>query len=680
MENTGKYAKSSVVRTVKERIEAKQKVLVKEIYVGCVSPHTTNEEDEDPIESSESTWKAALINAPTQSMKTYKCIDVLCDKINELTPSLVLYITQANSITSAVQMISRAQEHPRLTQFISKSNIVRSNTLQDDGVFPARNMMVIDFWKSNNMERMKDLVTTNKNTWKQVIIVIDECEQGNQKGLKHRLMFIRDIEKVVSPKTQVKVILVTATTPNLSKSILRIGYSDESKFKKGVVHDIVNKKVVEHYYAQPHETYVGASWFVDAKDKDDNPVWKKLIFEKKHRYQSKEEYEEAKQDTIFNELKDLPDQAKEMCLVVASARQDDHKYLAKRLFNAGFNVTVQLNGSNGARNYEVYYKSPSGNRKKWMIPYTKLESLADDEDLSELRVGRNKPVQTSIEAKEDLSMSHILQASLFMGQEQHDRIKQYTQKDEFLKLKAIHNAIINKLSKTYQRPSDFPESPRVALIGGLIASRGTTIQNPFIDFTCTSFCFVDSKDANNRGATNTQKFGRACGSLLNAFARPDRTPIVIATEGIMKDAVANEKALKDNLAEIEDGALVALKDLITDDDWRMIVKSTKDDLKEISEENDSEVVDGVSMRKLREFMTNKNTIIYNIIKTLYENKTMQIPKLKTTIKYTGDDEQFTHNINTGRSIKCLHGKLWCVNGKSISLNPRIRDVIESQLK
>lgn len=620
------------------------------------------------------TWKAILIDSYCQAGKTKKCFEILNDKMQKIKGNqLVLFVTQANSCTSAIQTIQRAKNSSLINNIIPINNITRSADVSTDGIVND-NYMIVDFWNSRNMNNMLDFVCETRDTFSIITIVIDECEQGYIKGIKERLSFIRQVEKIAH-QSSIKVIFVTATIGNLSKSILRIAKDNVAKFKSGIVSDIIYKSVVEHHFAEPHDSYVFASWFNETPD-----VWNKLIFPKKTSEMSKQDYIQEKEITIMKAIKALPDSAKELTLIVTSTRTDDHKNIAKRLYRSGYNVTVELNGTNN-KNFKVKYVNDSGGISSWNIPYSYIDLKADNGDLKSFRNSEKKLVKSGITCKEDYSLSHILQAALFMMTDNEKRIKENVSVDEFKRLEAISNAIAN-LDISLRRPDDYPEIPRIALIAGHLAGRGITIQNPFIDFTCTSFCFTDTRDLMQRGATNTQRFGRACGMLMDTFARSGRKPILIATEGIMRDALANETALKEKAESIKNGSLISLKDLITKEEWDRVIKATKDKLKETqdkvknkSDPNDK-LIDGVSPTALKHYFTSKNLLVGKMIRFLYQaNKSVSFDEFKQGIKYEKNDAQFESNLKNGMSIKSCYGKLWTYETGIIELNPNIRDYL-----
>ncbi len=658
--DTEKYAKTSVTKKVIKLLHrdpsGEDPALKKKIiYVA------------EPTPSTES-WRAVLIDSATQAGKTRKCFEILNEKVkNNVGNTLVLFVTQANNTASVSQILQRAPASADINNIIPSDNIYRSGDAPDD--VTDGNYMLVDFWHSKNMDQMLDFVKRTTEQWDTITIVIDEIEQAGQKGVKQRLSFVRKVEKAASYSI-VNVIFITATTANLSKCILKIAKDDLQMFNTGVVADIVSKPVVEHHYATPHDSYVGASWFKNTPN-----VWKRLSFPKRDPEMTKDDYNNLKQDLVLKEIKQLPKAAKELSLIVTSTRTDAHARLAERLYRMGYNVTVQLNGEFN-KNYKVNYIDQSGSVSTWVIPYSQLDNVADKGNLETYRNDKKKVVHTNIFSKDDYSLPHILQAALFMMTNAEERIRGNISDEEFRKLEVLSNAISN-LDKKLRRPNDYPESPRVALIAGHLAGRGITIQNPLIDFTCTSFCFTETRDTMQRGATNTQRFGRACGMLADVFARQGRQPILIATEGIVKDAVANELAVIEKAEEFPNGSMINLKDLVTQKDWERMMTKVKRDIKRNAANKDGPTVDGVNIDDLKRYFKSNNLLVGKMIRFLFQqNNPITFEEFKVGINYTKSDKQFQNNLDTGRGINSVYGKLWIVDNKGyILLNKSIRQLL-----
>ena len=101
-------------------------------------------------------WRAVLVDSFCQSGKTAKCFETINAKIIAdgagATPTLVLFVTQANSTASANQVIQRAKNSPIITKVIPKTNVFKSSVMEPDEFVPTKNTMIVDFWNSRNME------------------------------------------------------------------------------------------------------------------------------------------------------------------------------------------------------------------------------------------------------------------------------------------------------------------------------------------------------------------------------------------------------------------------------------------------------------------------------------------------------------------------------------------------
>jgi hypothetical protein len=393
---------------------------------------------------------------------------------------------------------------------------------------------------------------------------------------------VQQVEQATtSHNTQIQLVLITATVANLSKTIYYISKKNTDHPSR-LINDIIHDKVVEHHFVPPPTSYVGPSWFIDS--------YQKLVFPSPLPDHTPHQYQNIKNNIIVSTLANLSPHAKRLSLIVTSTRTDDHRTITLPLIqHCGYNVVVELNGTNN-KNYIIHYVSDNSTViNTWEIPFTSLQSLADTNSLSTILSSTTPPTQvpTRINQKEDLSLSHILQASLFMMTEHEPMIKESTSQEEFNKLLAISRALTSPhFHPSKRRPIDFPTNPKVALVAGHLAGRGITIQNPTIAFTCSSFLFTDTKDASQRGATNAQRFGRACGMLKEIFTDPSKpAPILIATPAIMKDALANEQALSAAASQHPNGTLIALKDLITTKDWQKAQRETKQRIKALDEKN-----------------------------------------------------------------------------------------------
>ena len=516
--------------------------------------------------------KVSLVDGLTQSAKTWKVFELFKQHLSVLTSTLVLIISQANSTTAANQLVARAKKDEevsklfgkiqRATEF-TKSRKNQEHTGEDNFTVTKKNGLFVDFWNSKNILNMIDIVESFK--WRMIVIVIDEADQGDFNGLSARIDIIRKIERW--SKIPVKLIFITATVANLTKNICKIAQTSPSKYRTGIIHEILFTSCVAHFFVIPHDNYIGPSWFMNGNPRS----WRQLILRKKLKTETNKDFRKYKNQCVYNHLKNLSDYHKELCLVVSSTVTEDHADLSKMLFEADFDVVVELNSSN-SKNFNVSYRDKESQTIKfWSIPYVDLANLADKQKLTHYR-NRRTNLKTTIYSKHDLSLPYILQSCLFMGTEYDERIERNVHHDDFVNLLALQNAACTMVSSP--RPHEYPDNPKVALIAGHLAGRGITIQNAALDFVCTSFCFAGVEDVKQRGAQNAQRFGRACGMLHEVFIEKQREPVLIASPDVLRDACLNESCLLQKAKDISDGQLLSLKSFISDECWDQLKKYT----------------------------------------------------------------------------------------------------------
>lgn len=174
-------------------------------------------------------------------------------------------------------------------------------------------------------------------------------------------------------------------------------------------------------------------------------------------------------------------------------------------------------------------------------------------------------VTTGIESADDITLPHVLQAAIFMQSRQHRReIAKRVSPEEFVRLQAL-NAAINDINE----PDNFPSNKalKVAVVTGHLAGRGNTLQSAYTGFTYTSMVFTDVSDNNQRGAVNAQRFGRACGLLMDAYAK--RPPMILATRNIVDMAEKNEQVVLRKAHEYRESTKdkVSLKMFVSESEW-----------------------------------------------------------------------------------------------------------------
>jgi hypothetical protein len=406
------------------------------------------------------------------------------------------------------------------------------------------------------------------NTFDRVFVVIDEADQGGAEGTEARLKFLVQVETEARKSvvtSAVKVCFITATIANLSKVIFKIATMAKREYKGTLVEKLLDERpLVEQYYPEPSDNYVGPSWF----EETDNVQFFRLpqrpmgMSDK----EVKERYINLCRQVIGNTIEDdLDEEYKELTLAVMSTTQDAHTDEAVQFLNLGYNVTVCLDSRDG-KNYEVMYRK-GGREQKWNIPCRELFSRADEGKLSRFENDEGKSVQTGIDSSDDITLPHILQAAIFMQSRQHRYdIYRRVSEEEFIRLQALH-AEINRISTPDSFPSN--KSLRVAVIAGNIAGRGNTLQSAYTGFTYTSMIFTDVSDNPQRGAVNAQRFGRACGLLMDAYAT--KPPKVLLTKNIFNMAKANEKVVlkkAEAISQDEAEAMVSLKLFVSEMEWQ----------------------------------------------------------------------------------------------------------------
>lgn len=601
-------------------------------------------------------WRAVLVEGQCQSGKTFRIIELLKQKIKRDSETLILFITQANSGSAADQTLERMQND--LTDIVDIENMSKAFNASATAN-GNKNQLIVDFWHSRNIEAMKECAAD----YKHVVIIIDEADQGGMIGVKTRMNFVADIERIVP---DCKLFLVTATSANLSKSILKVSQDNVARFKRGsIVHDILFEESVEYQNVKPSDDYVSTLRMLEGGVKY-------LEFDPRSSFDNLTDYNHHKVDQVLKHINMLPQDKKELTLVAISSMVMHHESIVQPLLYSGYNVVVELNAINN-KNYRVSYLA-NGKIKNWTIPIKELLQLADNDGLSSI-VSMDGLLDTGIVKKENIRLPDIIQSALFMSTDRMERIKNNVNKRTFIKLLAMNNAFVNMFHKN-NRPKDFPGKPYVALVTGNLASRGITFQDPYIDLLCTSFVFTDLSDSVERGARSTQRFGRACGNLFYKYDQ-NRKPVVIATKKIVESALANYNAVFENSKNIPNGEMICLRNYIEEKDWKGFQKSAKDTIKLL---HSTEVVKNDMAARVKKYMDPKvMTVVARMFRYLYEHTkdgtSISFNDLKDGIAYEKGDDEFTSNIIGGMGTKTCYGKLWIYANKNIKINPELLKLI-----
>ncbi len=481
-----------------------------------------------------------LVSGRTQARKTKLTFQVIQDHIVD--DFLCLFVCQANNVQSSKQTYARAKETFLLNYPIfdaTESTCVARTPGCDSAMF-------IGYWHTSVSKRMLKIV--KRRAWKKIMIVIDESDQGGVSGTLQRLRFVDEVAFLSNTK-RVYTLFVTATVANMSKSINEISKKSMDEFRSAYVRGLLSDNdAFEHHSVEQSDDYVGASWFVD------HNMWQKL--------------DNADTDYLCQQLSMLPQDNKRLTLIAANHRTTEHHVMCETLFSkkhmtSGYNVVVEMNSTGKtSKNYNVTYQAINGvtdRLREWCIPYTQIENDVLLGKARQIITENGEVVSTGI--KNDttsITLSHVLCACLFIGTNYAPFVKGVANQSEWFKVIAIYNLI------KHLRPSDYPMDPYVAIISGNMVGRGLTIQSALAGFVCTSFCFTDTNNGSTqRGAQSAQRVGRACGLLKEAYQCLPSPPILLATEKVMQDAIANEKC---TLAQ-EPKQVVALSSLVGNEDW-----------------------------------------------------------------------------------------------------------------
>lgn len=497
-------------------------------------------------------WDVVLVDGFTQSRKTWKVFEGISQLAHALSQSrlLVLFVTQANNMACVHQVLNRIHESKDMADLFGERVVRAREACKMDNM--GGHVMIVDFWNARNTKDMLQVV--KDHIWNDILIVFDEADQAGVDGTKPRLAFLQAVENVKHRKSTLRAMFVTATIANFSKNVMRCFKDADDLCYDGLVKRIIQDPIVYHWFVEPDRHYVGPSWFASTEG-----VLQKLVLPDKPKGEhDKNEFAVVRQQAIVKAIATCPDHHQQLALIATSTLCQDHKKMVPDLFeHCAFDVVVELN-SDADKEYLAHYRSSRDATiiQTWKIPLSFIQ----------------KRMNTCV------ALPYILQASLFMGTEHESRITATGQKHptHFEKVLHIHRILQGK------RPMDYPKHRvKIALIAGHLAGRGVTFQDPWIDFTCSMLVFTDTKDDVQRGASNAQRFGRACGMLAELYASDHNArPVLIATEKVLKSAIANEQILIEK-AKHTNGCVIALKDLVPSSEWELLCKNVKKTIESI---------------------------------------------------------------------------------------------------
>jgi hypothetical protein len=471
----------------------------------------------------------SLIAGYMQSGKTKKTFNVINKKVKEASGNtLVLFITQFNNSLVANQTFQRSISDKDITDVFDKENILKCENIKTKDFVIGENVMIVGFWHSRNMKSM--LKAVRQNTWFNILIVIDEADQGGNEGFKGRMKFIDSVYR--NNNGFIKIIFITATIVNLSFEMENfITKNRKYNYVKTIRFISSFDSPIEFYFVDPPKDYISPMWLIEN-------AWEELILT-----------EEDLDDSIINYISKFPIEKKKLTLYIASVVKDDHDLSSFSLLEKeDYNVCVIMNSNNPGK-YVVKYKNTKGEIKDWIFNFAKMNKYADE--------GLFEPV---INSRNDYTLSHILHSIIY---KKKDITCDGVEKKKLLKMTKYINII---------KPSDFPEDPITAIIAGIIAGRGISIQNQAINFVCSSYIFIETYSNSQAGAINAQKIGRACGLLLEYINKSNTTPTLLTSKKAMIETLASMEAIK--FAKNKNN--VSLGDLVSKDEWKNIISRCKD--------------------------------------------------------------------------------------------------------
>lgn len=503
--------------------------------------------------------RIAIVDGHTQAGKTWKSFEVIKKYHGDAGvhgDSICIYITQANSKALATQTVGRALCDDAMRAMFD-DNIYDINDKAGKRT-AKKTTFLVGYWDNTRTGR-STIKMLKEGNFKHATLLFDECDAGGMNGVEYKLSFVNDLYAVCMSKSvdSLNLIFVTATIANLCKSFLRLSSKVPTLPEYDCFRKIIDCDEVEHYYVDPPDEYVGPSWFVE------NNIWKKIEFPKKL------PDEEARKEVLIDHIIGIDAQKKRLSLVSVTSSCVEQNDIANRLITqCDYNVTLLMNSSGvnntnkNNKDFTILYISDVSNEvSEWYLPYSAVERAAKAGKLDWV-IDSNTAMRKRSGIDRDLSnvtLAHVMQAALFIGTDYTEQlIDMGIVHDEWIKLIAIAGMM--------QRPDDYPESPRVAIVSGNMIGRGFTVQNPAIRFVCSSFVFTHTDDGGQRGAQNAQKFGRACGMLKTAYQQIK--PVLLATDRIVMDALLNQAVTSEKGDNIADGEKVSIKSLISEEEWK----------------------------------------------------------------------------------------------------------------
>jgi hypothetical protein len=433
----------------------------------------------------------------------------LSDKI------LLIGIMQSKSTMSASQFIQRMNDD--ISSLFNTKNIVNVNGIKTINI--DKNSAIITFHDKRNEAKILSFLEETSKNWGTIITIIDEVDQGQEKGLIAKLNFLSEVrDKVKETRPYHLNVFSTATVLNFKISFERVIKKSASEYA-----EILYEEKIHLFPVEQSSLYYDVNNIIKQKNF--------VLFDfpqKEDLDMDKEQYIDYKEKAIFDKIASIDQKHKKYGIINISNKIQHHNRQVNRVLDTGFNVSIAINSE--YPNYiNISYISSENSKKKTFT--TSLLPLKKDADMGHLSFTEDpviedglvkiKKIYTGINNRYDITPFDIIQAI-------------YLKNDESNTPNMVRNNII---SSYISFPKDFPEEVYLAIVGCLCFDRGNTFQNTStgVLFTLGVQITTSVKDV-TMGASNYQRFGRVLGNIN----KDANNSIVYLTEySIVECAFAN---------------------------------------------------------------------------------------------------------------------------------------------
>lgn len=596
----------------------------------------------------------------TQAGKTQEVVRVThesLEKEEKKDENLVIYLTQSNNLPVTIQTRLRIAKSA-ISNIIPKKNITFAKQLAKQDI-ENESRCVVDFYHTDKRNMILDMLKVHKAKWSNVIVIIDEIDQGNLEG---RLNFVDEIDTILNGKF--KLFLVTATIAKLAQQIA----STRSYNPNGFVDRMMNTAVTRLYTVNVSINYVGMKYFID------NPDLIQTITYPMQGSRTNREYTIMKKNCVIDYVKDIPEEKKKMTMVVHSTYQQDHEDLIIKLLEEDhYTVGMALNGCISSTKKKFWYK----NKNTGVIESVVLDEkkLFDIIKKGNLVYENSETEDGDVLTLGELSYHHLYQAVLKHknDNEFHDSL---SRKD-----KDIINGLRNYIQTTNMINFRlFPRERKIVVAAGMYASRGITIQSKNTKFIFSSFVMTETASKYDRGAADCQRIGRSLGYYKQEYEQI--RPLMIATKTILENARANAVIVdeKKNDYYVVSGELMKLSDIVTKPEWKNAKKQAREEFDEIDQANappvdeanldtvDFDVNDPAFVEKIRNhYRKPGNSVIKKMLTILKQEEyiisTDEMYLKMRALRYTSSKSAMISNLQRGLGNNNTYSGYW-----KISLN------------